>query len=64
MRTLPNSEHLLVSEVAAYFRVGERTIQTWIEHGHLIAFRTPGKAIRIERTSVEKCKFPYNIIEE
>jgi len=57
MSDLPDKTLLLVSEVAEFFRVTERTVRIWIEHGHLEAERTVhGRAIRITRVSVLKCR--------
>ena len=61
---LPNKKLLLVSEVAAYFRVTEQTIYLWLEHGHLEAIRTPGKSIRILHESVERCHLPFRDSEK
>jgi excisionase family DNA binding protein len=59
MTDLPDKTLLRVDEVAAFFRVTERTIYLWCEHGHLAAERTPGKSIRITRESALKCRLPY-----
>ena len=60
MHDLPNRTLLRVEEVADFFRVRNRTIYLWIEHGHLEAERTPGKMIRVTRESVLKCRLPYD----
>lgn len=59
MTTLPQKELLRVDEVAKFFRVTERTVRRWIEHGHLAAERTPGRGIRIIRDSALKCRKPF-----
>jgi excisionase family DNA binding protein len=59
MNDLPEKTLLRVEEVAGFFRVTERTVRLWCEHGHLEAERTPGRSIRITRESVLKCRLPY-----
>jgi len=54
---LPEKVLLRVSEVAQYFDVDERTVRTWIQHGHLDAEYTPGGQKRITKESVDKCRF-------
>ena len=45
-------EILTTSEVATYFRVGQRTVYRWIEKGRLTAFQTPGGHWRVRGDSV------------
>ena len=56
MTDLPDKPLLRVEEVADYFRVTERTIRLWIEHGHLRAEKIIG-TVRISRESVQSCRF-------
>lgn len=45
-------EVFTTAEVAAKFRVGQRTVYRWIEHGKLDAFQTPGGHWRVRGDSV------------
>ena len=56
IKGLPNEELLRIDEVAAYFRVSERTIRLWIAHGHLASGKIAG-TIRVTRASVMGCRF-------
>lgn len=45
-------EVFTTSEVAAKFRVGQRTVYRWIEKNRLEAFQTPGGHWRVKGESV------------
>ncbi len=56
---------MTVAEVAAYFRVKDKTVRRWLEQGELQAIRRPGCRIHIHRYSVDayverhtKCRDP------
>lgn len=53
---LPDKAMFRVDEVATYFSVSERTIRTWIQHGHLSAEKIVG-VVRISRASILACRF-------
>lgn len=53
---LPKKDLFRVDEVADYFDVTRRTIELWIQHGHLEAFKKCG-IVRVPRESILKCKF-------
>lgn len=46
---LPSRELLTPKEVAAFLRVGQKTIYEWISTGKIECVRLPGKAVRIPR---------------
>ncbi|MEW2498405.1 helix-turn-helix domain-containing protein [Streptomyces nodosus] len=47
-------EFLTTTEVAAFFRVGRKTVSQWCRSGHLKAIRVSEKGDwRVRRTSVE-----------
>lgn len=46
------NEIFTTSEVAAKFRVGQRTVYRWIDKGRLDAFQTPGGHWRVRGDSV------------
>jgi len=51
MNELPNKQLLLVGEVAAYFRVCDRTIRNWVRDGELVSVKK-GNTRRITRESI------------
>jgi len=53
---LPRKSLFRIDEVAQYFRVSERCIKLWIEHGHLEKEKIVG-SIRISRESILRCRF-------
>lgn len=58
---LPDKTLFRTDEVADYFNVHPRTIRTWIDHGHLVAYKTVG-TIQITRDSILRCRFRKLVI--
>jgi len=57
MTDLPNRALLRVEEVAEYFRISEKTVYLWCEHGKLDGRKLARNVLRITRESVLNCKF-------
>jgi len=53
---LPRKSLFRIDEVAQYFRISERCVKLWIEHGHLEKEKIVG-SIRISRESILRCRF-------
>ena len=53
---LPDKSLFRVDEVADYFRITERCVHLWIEHGHLKAEKIVG-SVRVPRESILRCRF-------
>ena len=56
---LPKKDLFRIDEVAEYFDVTNRTVNLWINHGHLDALKKVG-TVRITRESIVRCKFKKN----
>jgi len=55
---LPKKEYLRVDEVSDFFRVTDRTVRLWVEHGKLTAVKIGG-VTRLTRESV--IEFPIKM---